>query len=84
MLKVVCLRQPAAANGRRSILILGLDHAISNKGTGIPLPQLPQRGATTTAVLNRATRGWMLIFALLSEGLMLGGANRVGLLLYTG
>jgi hypothetical protein len=53
----------SAGNG--STLVYRLDHALSNKGMGIALPQLPQPGAATSAVLNEAERGWLLVFAML-------------------
>jgi hypothetical protein len=59
-------------DGRGSVLRYHLDHAISQKGMGISLPALPQPGATTTAVLEEAERGWMLVVATLFLTLALG------------
>jgi hypothetical protein len=49
-----------------------LDHAISSKGMGIALPPPPQPGAATSGVLNEVERGWLLIYATLIFGLVLG------------
>jgi len=49
-----------------SVLTFRLDHALSNKGMGISLPQLPQPGATTNAVLGEAETAWLLVFAMLT------------------
>ena len=51
----------SAENG--STLVYRLDHALSNKGMGIALPQIPQPGAATNAVLGEVERGWLLVFA---------------------
>ena len=41
-----------------------LDHALpTDKGKGIALPELPQPGETTRAVLNEADDAWLLVFA---------------------
>lgn len=55
----------STADGRGSVLAYRLDHAISQKGMGVSLPQLPQPGASTNAVLAEAERGWMLIASIL-------------------
>lgn len=47
------------------VLTYRLDHALSNKGMGIALPELPQPGAVTGAVLAEVERAWLLIFATL-------------------
>src|SRR5205085_1796248 len=58
-----------------SILTYRLDHALSNKGMGVALPELPQPGATTNAVLGETDRGWLLALAMLLLTLTLTGAN---------
>jgi hypothetical protein len=65
-----------------SILIYRLDHALSNKGMGIALPQLPQPGATTSAVLTEVERAWLLGFAMIALTLTLSGMPH-GVLLTT-
>ncbi|MEK7780812.1 MAG: hypothetical protein AAB370_04865 [Verrucomicrobiota bacterium] len=49
-----------------SILSYRLDHAISNQGMGIALPELPQPGALTNAVLGEIERAWLFSFAMLA------------------
>lgn len=68
------------ANGTGAMLTYHLDHALSNKGMGIVLPQLPQPGAATRAVLAETGRAWMLAFAMLALGLTLAGARQAVLL----
>lgn len=63
----------SSTDGNGSVLTYRLDHAISHKGMGISLPTLPQPGATTSAVLCEAERGWMLMVAALLLGLTLRG-----------
>jgi hypothetical protein len=58
-----------------SILTYRLDHALSNKGMGVALPELPQPGATTNAVLSETDRGWLLAVTMLILTLTLSGAN---------
>jgi hypothetical protein len=53
------------------VLTYRLDHALSNKGMGVALPQLPQPGATTNAVLAEIERAWVLLFAMLALSLTL-------------
>jgi hypothetical protein len=53
------------------VLTYRLDHALSNKGMGISLPELPQPGETTNAVLREVERAWLLIFAMLALSLTL-------------
>ena len=53
-----------AADGPGSVLTYRLDHALTDKGMGIALPQLPQPGETTKAVLGETERAWLLIFAM--------------------
>jgi hypothetical protein len=58
-----------------SILTYRLDHALSNKGMGVALPELPQPGAATNAVLNETDRAFLLIFAMLLLTLSLACAE---------
>ena len=58
-----------------SVLTFRLDHALSNKGMGISLPQLPQPGATTNAVLGEAETAWLLVFAMLTLSLTLASVR---------
>src|SRR3954471_12608522 len=65
----------ATADKAGSILTYRLDHALSNKGMGVALPELPQPGATTNAVLGETDRGWLLAVAMLILTLTLSGAT---------
>ena len=56
------------------VLTYRLDHALTDKGMGISLPELPQPGATTRAVLGEADDAWLLLFAILALSLTLVGA----------
>jgi len=56
-------------NGQGTVLTYRLDHALTDKGMGIALPQLPQPGETTRAVLYETERAWLLLFALLALSL---------------
>jgi hypothetical protein len=67
-------------NGRGSVLMYRLDHAISNKGMGVALPTPPQPGETTNAVLGQAERSWLLVFALLVLGLTIASVRRAPLI----
>ena len=58
-----------------SILTYRLDHALSNKGMGVALPELPQPGAETNAVLDETDRAWLLIAAMLLLTLTLARAD---------
>jgi len=58
-------------NGQGTVLTYRLDHALTDKGMGIALPQLPQPGETTRAVLSEIERAWLLLFALLALSLTL-------------
>ena len=58
-------------NGQGTVLTYRLDHALTDKGMGISLPQLPQPGETTRAVLSETERAWLLLFALLALSLTL-------------
>ncbi len=57
-----------------------LDHALTDKGMGIALPQLPQPGETTCAVLNQAGDAWLFVFAVLILSFTLAGARHTALL----
>lgn len=61
--------------GAGSVLTYRLDHALSNKGMGVALPQLPQPGATTNAVLAEIERAWVLLFAMLALSLTLASVK---------
>jgi hypothetical protein len=67
-------------DGAGSTLTYRLDHALSNKGMGVALPQLTQPGAQTSAVLIEAERGWLLLFAALALALSLMNAPHAVLL----
>lgn len=71
--------QPTADN-QGCVLTYRLDHALSNKGMGIALPQLPQPGATTNAVLREVERAWLMIFAMLALSLTLAAERHTVLL----
>jgi len=58
-------------DGQGSVLTYRFDHALSDKGMGISLPQLPQPGATTRAVLDHVDDAWHFIFAILALSLTL-------------
>jgi hypothetical protein len=63
-----------------TVLTYRLDHALSDKGMGISLPQIPQPGATTRAVLDQTDDAWLLVFAVLTLSLTLAGARYTVLL----
>lgn len=63
-----------------SILSYRLDHAISNQGMGIALPELPQPGALTNAVLGEIERAWLFSFAMLALTFSLLQVRQVALL----
>jgi hypothetical protein len=67
-------------DGQGSVLAYRLDHALSNKGMGVALPQLPQPGATTNAVLAEIERSWVLLFAMLALSLTLAAVRHAELL----
>lgn len=71
--------QPTA-DGQGSVLAYRLDHALSNKGMGVALPQLPQPGATTNAVLAEIERAWVMMFAMLALSLTLASVRHAVLL----
>jgi hypothetical protein len=58
-----------------AILAYHFDHALTDKGMGVSLPQLPQPGATTRAVLDETTDAWLLVFAVLSLSFTLVGVR---------
>jgi len=58
-------------NGQGTQLTYRLDHALTDKGMGISLPQLPQPGEITRAVLYEVEHAWLLLFALLALSLTL-------------
>ena len=62
------------------VLTYRLDHALTDKGMGISLPELPQPGATTRAVLNEADDAWLLVFAILALSLTLAAVPHAVLL----
>ena len=59
------------SNDLGCVLTYRLNHALTDKGMGVSLPQLPQPGATTRAVLVETERAWLLVFALLALSLTL-------------
>ncbi len=67
-------------NNAGTVLTYRLDHALTDKGMGISLPELPQPGATTRAVLNQAGDAWLLAFAALTLSFALVGTRYAVLL----
>ena len=63
-----------------SVLTYHLDHALTDKGMGIALPQLAQPGATTRAVLNQTENAWLLILASLGLSMTIAGVRQAVLL----
>jgi hypothetical protein len=63
-----------------TILTYRLDHALTDKGMGISLPQLPQPGETTRAVLHEIEDAWLFIFAILLLSLTLASIRHAVLL----
>jgi hypothetical protein len=63
-----------------TVLTYHLDHALTDKGMGIALPQLPQPGSVTRAVLGQVDSAWLLVFALLALTLTLAGVRQAPLL----
>jgi hypothetical protein len=63
-----------------TILTYRLDHALTDKGMGISLPELPQPGETTRAVLEEADDAWLFIFAILALSLTLANVRHAVLL----
>ena len=67
-------------DGQGCVLTYRLDHALTDKGMGIALPQLPQPGETTHAVLNQTGDAWLLVFAVLALSLTLAHVRQTVLL----
>jgi hypothetical protein len=63
-----------------SVLTYRLDHAITDKGMGIALPQLTQPGETTRAVLNQTENAWLLLFAALALSMTIASVPHAVLL----
>ncbi|MGH7994497.1 MAG: hypothetical protein ACREDQ_13330 [Limisphaerales bacterium] len=63
-----------------TILTYRLDHALNDKGMGISLPQLPQPGETTRAVLGEVGDAWLLVFGALALSLTLAQVRHAVLL----
>ncbi|HTQ49386.1 MAG TPA: hypothetical protein VMJ12_01655 [Candidatus Acidoferrales bacterium] len=57
-----------------------LDHALNDKGMGISLPQLPQPGETTRAVLGGVGDAWQLVFSVLALSFTLARTRHAVLL----
>ena len=70
----------ATKDGLGSVLTYRLDHALTDKGMGIALPQLAQPGETTRAVLNQTENAWLLVFAALALSLAIAGVRHAVLL----
>jgi hypothetical protein len=67
-------------DGQGCVLAYQLDHALTDKGMGVALPELPQPGETTRAVLNKADDAWLLVFAILALSLTLAQVRHAVLL----
>jgi hypothetical protein len=63
-----------------SVLTYRLDHALTDKGMGIALPQLAQPGETTRAVLDETENAWLLVFAALTLSMAIAGVRHAVLL----
>jgi hypothetical protein len=63
-----------------SVLTFRLDHALTDKGMGIALPQLAQPGETTRAVLDETENSWLLVFAALALSMTIANARHAVLL----
>jgi hypothetical protein len=78
-----CMTPTAIApskDSQGSVLTYHFDHAITGKGMGISLPELPQPGATTRAVLEKTGDAWLCVFAVLGLSLTLSGTRLAVLL----
>src|ERR1700677_1134579 len=74
-----CMTPTAIAStkdNQGSVLTYHFDHAITGKGMGVSLPELPQPGATTCAVLEKTGDAWLCIFAVLGLSLTLSGTRQ--------
>jgi hypothetical protein len=67
-------------DGQGCMLTYRLDHALTDKGMGIALPELPQPGETTRAILHQADGAWLLVFAVLALSLTLANVRQAVLL----
>ncbi|HEV2692414.1 MAG TPA: hypothetical protein VG347_05910 [Verrucomicrobiae bacterium] len=67
-------------NNLGSVLTYHLDHALTDKGMGIALPQLAQPGETTRAVLNQTENAWLMVFAALALSMAIAGVRHAVLL----
>ncbi|HSY18073.1 MAG TPA: hypothetical protein VK815_07050, partial [Candidatus Acidoferrales bacterium] len=63
-----------------SVLTYRLDHALTDKGMGIALPELAQPGETTRAVLDETENAWLLVFAALALSMAIAGVRHAVLL----
>lgn len=63
-----------------TILTYRLNHALTDKGMGISLPELPQPGETTRAVLYEIEDAWLLVFTILLLSLTLASIRHAVLL----
>ena len=71
--------QPTKDN-QGCVLTFRLDHALTDKGMGIALPQLAQPGEITRAVLNHTEDAWLLVFAALGLTLAIAAVRQAVLL----
>jgi hypothetical protein len=70
----------ATKDNQGSVLTYHFDHAITGKGMGISLPELPQPGAITCAVLENTGDAWLCVFAIVALSLTLSGTRHAVLL----
>jgi hypothetical protein len=70
----------ATKDNQGSVLTYHFDHAITGKGMGISLPELPQPGAITCAVLENTGDAWLCVFAIVGLSLTLSGTRHAVLL----
>jgi hypothetical protein len=78
-----CMTPTAIAptkDNQGSVLTYHFDHAITGKGMGVSLPELPQPGATTCAVLGEIGDAWLFVFAVLGLSFTLSGTRHAVLL----
>jgi hypothetical protein len=69
-----------AANGQGCALTYRLDHALSDKGMGVAMPNLPQPGEITRAVLGETEHAWLLCFAMIALSLTLAAVRNAVLI----